>query len=114
MTQGRNTKPATMLACVLVALSIGALVAPALAGAQAANEEYSLKVPGGGAQSASGGGGHGGGAASDGGGAPVALIGLAAIAAACVGVAAWRLRGRDDDGSAKLRTGAPSPTGESQ
>jgi len=115
MTQGRNSKPATVLACALVALSLGALIAPALAGAQAANDEYSLKVPEGNAHSTPGAGGQEGASASGGGGgAPIAMIGLAAIAAGCAGVAAWRLRGREGDGGGKLPTGASSAPSESQ
>lgn len=118
MTQGRNSKPATMLACALVALALAALTAPAFAGAQAATDEYSLQVPGSGSHSDPGGGGQGGGSSTGGGGggggAPLALIGLAGLAAACAGVAVWRLRGRDGDGGPQLPSGASSAASESQ
>ena len=110
MTQGRNSKPATVLACALIALSLGTLAAPALAGAQAANDEYRLHVPGANADSTVSGDSPTN--ASSGGGAPVALIGLTAVAAACAGLAAWRLRGPGKDSRSEVRPGAPTQTSE--
>jgi hypothetical protein len=110
------------MSCALVALLVGALLAPAGALAQA-DQEYNLQIPG-------AGGGQGGPTATapttdnGGGGTPIVLIGLAAVAAGCAGVAAWRLRNRDQDRGPKVDqarspkvgppTGAAEATGESQ
>ena len=127
MTQGRKSRTVLAIVAALAALAAGALLAPAVAGAQA-DQEYNLELPG-----AGGGNGQtptdGGPTASTptdggGGGAPIVLIGLAAIAAGCVGVAAWRLRNRDTPSGPKVDqtrgpqvgpgTGAAGATGESQ
>ncbi len=128
MTQGRKSRTVLALVCALAALTAGALLAPALAGAQA-DQEYNLELPGagGGNGQAPGGdaGGSSGSAPSDGGGGgTIVLIGLAVIAAGCVGVAAWRLRNRDQSPGPKVdqargpqvgpRTGAADAPSESQ
>ena len=85
------------LGCVLAALGAGAMLAPAMASAQA-DQEYNLQIPGaGGGKNDQGGGPTATAPNTDGGGGgtPIVLIGLAAVAAGCAGVAAWRLRNRD-------------------
>ncbi|HEY8000773.1 MAG TPA: hypothetical protein VID76_02480 [Solirubrobacterales bacterium] len=187
MTQGRKSRTVLAFGCALVALMSGALLAPALAGAQAADDEYNLTLPGAGGgegssgqsatasgsssgsssaggsaaapssagtvsasgdQTAGGAGGAGHGGASrdnqqgsggtqkpdsnstatnatetpaavpaanptDGGGVPILLIVLALVAAACTGVAIWRLRNRAEDGPGKVGAGA-DPASETQ
>ena len=108
------------IACALAALAAAAL-APAFAAAQAADNEYNLTLPG------ADGGGKGdagtgqapgaqasGGESGGGGGAPIVLIGLAAVAAVCAGLAVWRLRDRSGPPSAKVGTGAPEAASETQ
>ena len=104
MTQ-RKSKAAIALCCALVALAAPLLAVPRLAGAQSANDEYNLTLPGsggggdsgaGGSGSADGGGDAGSSSSSSGGGSPVVLIVLGAAAAACIGITAWRLRSRGD------------------
>lgn len=113
------------MSCALAALLAGALLAPAGVLAQA-DQEYNLQIPGAGG----GKGGQGGPTATapttdDGsGGTPIVLIGLAGVAAGCAGVAAWRLRNRDQNRGPKVDqarspkvgppTGAAGATGESQ
>ena len=125
MTQGRKCRTGLALSCALAALLTGALLAPAGVLAQA-DQEYNLQIPGAGG----GQGGQGGPTATapttdnGGGGTPIVLIGLAAVAAGCAGVAAWRLRNRDQDRGPKVDqahtpkvgppTGAAGATGESQ
>jgi cobalamin biosynthesis Mg chelatase CobN len=137
MTQGRKSRTVLAIGCALAALVTAAMLAPAFAGAQAA-DEYNLTLPGAGGangsanQSATGSqpGGSSGASASgtgqahnaaavassssDGGGAPVLLILLAVIAAICTAVAVWRLRDRADDGPGKVGPGATSATNETQ
>jgi hypothetical protein len=126
MTQGRKSRTVLAIVCALAALTSGALLAPAVASAQA-DQEYNLELPG-----AGGGNGQSGGdgptatapTSDGGGGAPIVLIGLAVIAAGCVGVAAWRLRNRDQSRGPKVDqthgpkvgpgTGAAGATSESQ
>ena len=125
MTQGRKCRTGLALSCALAALLTGALLAPAGVLAQA-DQEYNLQIPGAGG----GQGGQGGPTATapttdnGGGGTPIVLIGLAAVAAACAGVAAWRLRNRDQRRGPKVDqtrtpnvgppTGAAGATRESQ
>ena len=126
MTQGRKCRTVLAMSCALAALLAGALLAPAGALAQA-DQEYNLQIPGAGG----GKGGQGGGPTATApttdngsGGAPIVLIGLAGVAAGCAGVAAWRLRNRDQDRGPKVDqarspkvgppTGAAGATGESQ
>ena len=126
MTQGRKCRTVLAISCALVALLAGALLAPAGALAQA-NQEYNLQIPGaGGGQGGQGGGPTASAPVTDNGsgGTPIVLIGLAAVAAACAGVAAWRLRSRDQGRGPKVDqartpkvgppTGAAGATGESQ
>jgi hypothetical protein len=116
MTQGRKSRTALAIACALVALA-AATVVPAYAGAQAANNEYQLTLPGGdgGGHGGTGGGPSSGGTGSSGtsgGGAPIVLIALAAVAAVCTGAAVWRLRsGGPRDG---MGTGASEAASEPQ
>lgn len=127
MTQGRKCRTVLAISCALAALLAGALLAPAGVLAQA-DQEYNLQIPGAGG---GGSGGQGGGPTATApttdngsGGAPIVLIGLAAVAAACAGVAAWRLRSRNQDRGPKVDqartpkvgppTGAAGATGESQ
>jgi hypothetical protein len=125
MTQGRKCRTVLAISCALAALLTGALLAPAGALAQA-DQEYNLQIPGAGG----GKGGQGGPTATapttdnGSGGTPIVLIGLAAVAAACAGVAAWRLRNRDQGRGPKVDqtrtpkvgppTGAAGATRESQ
>jgi hypothetical protein len=121
MTQGRKSRTVLALACALVALTAVAL-APAFAGAQAADNEYNLTLPGangGGEGNASGGGESpgtfgSGASGSDDGGAPILLIALAAIAAICTVAAIWRLRDRSGGGSGKVGPGAREAASETQ
>ena len=95
MTQGRKCRTVLGLGCALVALVAGTVMAPAMASAQA-DQEYNLQIPGAGGGKNQGGGPTATAPDTDGGGgAPIVLIGLAAVAAGCAGVAAWRLRNRD-------------------
>ncbi len=118
MTQGRKCKTVLAISCALVALLAGALLAPAGALAQA-DQEYNLQIPGaGGGQGGQGGGPTATAPTTDNGsgGTPIVLIGLAAVAAGCAGVAAWRLRNRDQRRGPKVdqtRTPkvGPPPTG---
>jgi cobalamin biosynthesis Mg chelatase CobN len=140
MTQGRKSRTVLAIGCALAALVTAAMLAPAFAGAQAADDEYNLTLPGAGAGGGNGSANHSatgsqsGGSSgvsasgtgqaqnaaavtsssSDSGGAPVLLILLAAIAAICTGVAVWRLRDRADDGPGKVGPGATSATNETQ
>ena len=118
MTQGRKSRTVLALVCALTALTAAAL-APAFAGAQAAENEYTLPLPG------ANGGGHGdagtqpgsgatGASGSDSGGAPIVLIGLAALAAVATGAAVWRLRDRSAGGAEKVGPGAPEAASETQ
>ena len=104
MTQGRKCRTVLALGCVLAALGAGAMLAPAMASAQA-DQEYNLQIPGaGGGKNDQGGGPTATAPDTDGGGGtPIVLIGLAAVAAGCAGVAAWRLRSRN--GSGKVDSG---------
>ena len=127
MTQGRKCRTVLAMSCALAALLAGALLAPAGALAQA-DQEYNLQIPGaGGGQSGQSGGPTATAPTTDngGGGTPIVLIGLAAVAAGCAGVAAWRLRNRNQGGGPKVDqarspkvgpppTGAAGATGESQ
>ena len=120
MTQGRKSRTVLALACALAALTAAAL-APAFAGAQAADNEYNLTLPGanGGGEGNAGGGEspgtfESGASGSDDGGTPIALIALAAIAAICTGAAIWRLRDRSGDGSGKVGPGAREAASETQ
>jgi hypothetical protein len=127
MTQGRKSRTVLALVCALSALAAGALLAPVAASAQA-DQEYNLDLPGAGGGSGQSGGDAGGPSASapdsDGGGTPIVLIGIAVVAAGCVGVAAWRLRNRDQSRGPKVDqtrgpkvgagTGAAGATSESQ
>jgi hypothetical protein len=121
MTQGRKSRTALAIACVLAAL-VAAAAVPAFAGAQAADDEYNLTLPGanGGGNSDAAGGGQspgatGTGSGSDGGGgAPILLIGLAGVAAVCTGAAIWRLRDRSGGGTGKVGPGAPEAASETQ
>ena len=45
MTQGRKSRTVLAIVCALAALAAGALLAPAVAGAQA-DQEYNLELPG--------------------------------------------------------------------
>jgi hypothetical protein len=116
MTQGRKSRTALAICCVLAVFAVGAL-APAYAGAQAADNEYDLSLPGGG--HSGGGGGQSQGtvapASSDsGGGAPTVLIVLAAAAAVGTGIAVWRLRDRPGGRSGGVGHGPPEAAGETQ
>jgi hypothetical protein len=91
---------------------------PALAGAQSgAEQEYDVGVPipnpdqGGGGPKGSGGSTNLTNVDSGGGGAPVLLIGLAAVAAICTGVAIWRMRRDSDSGPGNPPQGAAPPPG---
>ena len=122
MTQGRKCRTVLGLGCALVALVAGTMMAPAMASAQA-DQEYNLQIPG-----AGGGKNQGGGPTAaapntgGGGGTPIVLIGLAAVAAGCAGVAAWRLRSRDQSNEVDQTrgpkvgpgTGAAGATSKSQ
>ena len=109
------------LSCVLAALGAGAMLAPAMASAQA-DQEYNLQIPGaGGGKNDQGGPTATAPDTDGGGGTPIVLIGLAAVAAGCAGVAAWRLRSRDGSGKVDSRgrpvgpgTGAAGATSKSQ
>ncbi|MDX6581466.1 MAG: hypothetical protein QOI10_650 [Solirubrobacterales bacterium] len=122
MTQGRKSRTVLAIVCALAALA-AATVVPAYAGAQAADNEYNLTLPGasgggqgdaGGGQTPSAGAPGASGADSSGGGAPIVLIGLAALAALCTGAAVWRLRDRSGDRSSKVGPGAPEAASETQ
>ena len=112
------------LGCALVALVAGTMMAPAMASAQA-DQEYNLQIPGAGGGKNEGGGPTATAPDTDGGGGtPIVLIGLAAVAAGCAGVAAWRLRNRDQSDDPKVDqtrgpqvgpgTGAAGATSKSQ
>jgi hypothetical protein len=128
MTQGRKSRTVLALLCALSAMAAGALLAPVAASAQA-DQEYNLELPGAGGGNGQAGGDAGGPSATapdsdGGGGTPIVLIGLAVVAAGCVGVAAWRLRNRDQSRGPKVDqargpkvgagTGAAGATSESQ
>jgi hypothetical protein len=122
MTQGRKCRTVLALGCVLAALGAGAILAPAMASAQA-DQEYNLQIPGAGGGKNQGGGPTASAPNTDGGGGtPIVLIGLAAVAAGCAGVAAWRLRNRDQSNKVDQSrgpkvgsgTGAAEATSESQ
>ena len=116
MTQGRKSRTALALACVLAALVAVAAV-PAFAGAQAADDEYNLTLPGannGGQGDAGTGGQSPATSGSDGGGVPILLIALAGVAAVCTGAAIWRLRDRSGDGPGSMGPGAPEAASETQ
>jgi hypothetical protein len=124
MTQGRKCRTVLGLGCALVALVAGTMMAPAMASAQA-DQEYNLQIPGAGGGKNQGGGPTATAPDTDGGGgAPIVLIGLAAVAAGCAGVAAWRLRNRDQSDDPKVDqtrgpqvgpgTGAAGATSKSQ
>jgi hypothetical protein len=124
MTQGRKSRTVLAIGCALIALATGALLAPAFASAQA-DQEYNLQIPGAGGGKNQGGGPTASAPSTDGGGGtPIVLIGLAAVAAGCAGVAAWRLRNRDQSPGPKVDqargtnvgpgTGAAGATSESQ
>src|SRR5690349_3846657 len=121
MTQGRKSRTVLAIACALAALAAASL-APAFAAAQAADNEYNLTLPGadGGGKGDAGTGqapgaqATGGESGGGGGGAPIVLIGLAAVAAVCAGLAVWRLRDRSGPPTAKVGTGAPEAAGETQ
>jgi hypothetical protein len=123
MTQGRKCRTVLALGCVLVALGAGAILAPAMASAQA-DQEYNLQIPGAGGGKNEGGGPTASAPNTDGGGGgtPIVLIGLAAVAAGCAGVAAWRLRSRDQSNKVDQSrgpqvgpgTGAAGATSKSQ
>jgi hypothetical protein len=115
MKQGRQSRCVSVRAftCALVAMLAIAVVVPAVASAQGANEEYGQ------ASLPSGGNGDtnpsnvtpAAGDSSDSGGTSVLLVGLAAVAAVCAGFAAWRLRGGggdDDDDRGPQQRVAPS------
>ena len=112
MTQGRKSRTVLAIGCVLAVLAAGS-VAPAFAGTPAAQTEYDFDLPGAGQ---GGGKSSGGGSASDDGGSgPIVLIGLAAVAAICAGVAVWRLRDRSGGPPAgKVGPGAPEAASETQ
>ena len=125
MTQGRKCRTVLALGCALVALVAGAMMAPAMASAQA-DQEYNLQIPGagGGKTTRAAGPPQPRRTTDGGGGAPIVLIGLAAVAAGCAGVAAWRLRNRDQSDDPKVDqtrgpqvgpgTGAAGATSKSQ
>ncbi len=115
MTQGRKSRTVLAIGCVLAALVAGAL-APAFAGAQAAaQQEYELGPIGGNGGGQGGSAQDPGGTTSDGGsGTPIVLIGLAAVAALCAGVAVWRLRERPGERTGKVGPGAPEAASETQ
>jgi len=122
MTQGRKSRTACVLACLMAAL-LALAAMPVLASAQSgAEEEYDVGVPipnpdetgGGPTGSQQGNGGSTNVANIDsesGGGTPVLLIGLAALAAICTGVAIWRMRRDSGSGPGNPSQGAAPPPG---
>ena len=113
------------LGCALVALVAGTMMAPAMASAQA-DQEYNLQISGRRRwqETRAAGPPQPPPDTDGGGGAPIVLIGLAAVAAGCAGVAAWRLRNRDQSDDPKVDqtrgpqvgpgTGAAGATSKSQ